>query len=62
MQSIKDVLMERDGMTSIEAEDLLEQAKEAYFDYIDEENDDAAENICEEYFNLEQDYLDDLFS
>lgn len=58
--SIKEVLMERDGMTSEEADELIEDAKEEL--RIRLENDDftGANNICEDYFGLEPDYVDEL--
>jgi len=58
MESIKEVLMRRDGMSKKEAEELIEIAR-------DEMNNRLAEgdmpyDICEEYFGLEPDYLDEL--
>lgn len=58
MYSIKKVLMERDGLTSDEADKLINQAKEDLEDRL--ALGDMPFNICEEYFGLEPDYLDDL--
>lgn len=60
MKSIKQILMERDEMSEEEAEDLIEEAKEALLEYLDDEDIFSAENICEEFFGLEPDYLDEL--
>lgn len=60
-ESIKMILMRRDGMTDFEADELIEEAKEAFFDYLNNGEQDLAENVCEEYFNLEPDYLDQLW-
>ncbi len=60
MESIKQVLMRRDGMTSDEADDLIAEAKEQLLGYLEEGNLEAAEDICAEYFGLEPDYLMEL--
>ena len=57
-KSIKEILMERDGLSEQEAEDLIEEAKEDMFDRLDQG--DMPVDICEEWFGLEPDYLDDL--
>lgn len=58
MRSIKQVLMERDGLTENEAEELITEAKETLEERIAVGED--AYNICEEYFGLEPDYIDEL--
>ena len=60
MKTIKQVLMERDGMLASEADELIEEAKNALFDYLDEGDQESAQDICEEYFGLEPDYLMEL--
>ena len=60
-ETIKEVLMWRDGMTSQEAIDLIDDAKEAFEEYLSEGDLDSAENICMEYFGLEKDYLDEFY-
>lgn len=58
MESLKEVLMRRDGMSSEEADDLINDCLE---DLIDRLNmGDLPFDICEEWFGLEPDYLDDL--
>jgi hypothetical protein len=60
MESIKQVLMRRDGMTADEAEVLIDEAKEVLAEYIENGEMDYAENICQDYFGLELDYLMEL--
>jgi hypothetical protein len=59
-KGIKEVLMERDGISETEAEQLIQEAQEALEDGLFSGDMDSAENICEEYFGLEPDFLDDL--
>jgi len=58
MKSIKQILMERDGMEAWEADDLIDQAKEDLNERL--ENDELPFDICQEWFGLEPDYLDEL--
>ena len=58
-KTIKQILMDRDGLTADEADNEISDAREALMEYL--ENDDpAAHDICEEFFGLEPDYLFDL--
>ncbi len=57
-KTIKQILMQRDNLTEIEAINCIEEAKEAFDNYIEEGDFHGAENICEEFFGLEPDYLD----
>ena len=59
-ETIKQILMHRDGMSADEADDLIEAAIEGMNDYLDDNNFMAAMDICEEYFGLEPDYLDEI--
>ena len=52
------VLMKRDRMTQKEAEDLISQAKTDLDERL--EQGETPEDICEEWFGLEPDYLMDL--
>jgi hypothetical protein len=54
MYSIKSVLMRRDGLTSDEADDMIEEARERIYS-----GDDPEEILLEE-FGLEPDYVFDL--
>jgi len=58
MDSIKKVLMERDGMSASEADELISLAKADLMDRLAEG--DMPFDICEEWFGLEPDYIDDL--
>lgn len=60
LQSIKTVLMNRDGMSEHEADDLISDAKQAINDYLDSGDMISAYDVCEEYFGLEPDYLDEI--
>ena len=58
MQSIKEVLMERDGMTADEADTEIESAREDLHNRL--ADDEMPFNICGELFGLEPDYLFEL--
>lgn len=60
MDSIKQVLMKRDGIDAVEAQALIDEAQEQIDSYIAEGDMDSAYNICQEYFGLEPDYLMEL--
>ena len=60
METIKQVLIRRDGISEQEADDLILEAREAMYEYIDDGEEEMAHNICEEYFGLEPDYLMEL--
>jgi len=57
-KSLKEVLMERDGMSEDEVDDLISEAHEDLMQRLDDGED--VSDLCEEYFGLEPDYLDDL--
>jgi hypothetical protein len=59
-ETIKQILMRRDEMTSQEADDLIEEAKGALQDYLAAGDVEGAEDICQEYFGLEPDYIFEL--
>lgn len=59
-KTIKQILMERDGMTAEEADELIAQAKAQLEEYLEEGDFAGYENICEEFFGLEPDFLDEL--
>jgi hypothetical protein len=60
METIKEVLMRRDGMSEAEADDLIDEAREQMYEYLEEGDEQAAEDICQEYFGLEPDYIMEL--
>ena len=53
-ESIKQILMRRDGMSAEDADELIEEAKEAVIEGQD------PEEVCAEYFGLEPDYIWEL--
>ena len=59
-QSIKEILINRDGLSVEEADQLIAEACETLQEYLTNNDSESAYNICEEYFNLEPDYLDEL--
>ena len=60
MESIKSILIRRDGMTEDEANSLIEDAKATLSLYLDAGDMSSAEDICAEFFGLEPDYLMEL--
>jgi len=60
MESIKQILMKRDGMSKQEAEELIDEAKDQLQEYLFNEEMSLAEDICAEFFGLEPDYIDEL--
>ncbi len=61
MNNIKQVLMQRDGMSAADANDLIREAKEQLQEYLENGEEYLAEDICAEFFGLEPDYLMELF-
>ena len=57
METIKEILMRRDRLQEPEATARVEEAREAFDEYLACGDIESAENICEEYFGLEPDYL-----
>lgn len=60
MKTIKEVLMERDGYSSEEAEDAIFDAKESLAEALEMGDIERAEDICAEHFGLEPDYVFEL--
>lgn len=58
MKTIKQILMERDGMTASEANEAIQACKDELEERLAEG--DMPYDICEEHFGLEPDYLDEL--
>mgnify|MGYP003625485237 FL=1 len=61
MESIKEVLITRDGMDPTDADDLIAQAQAEFNEHINNNELDLAENICQEWFGLEPDYVIEFF-
>ena len=60
METIKDILIRRDNMTPNDADKLILAAKKQLAAYLADGELDLAENICQEFFNLEPDYIYEL--
>lgn len=58
MESIKEVLMRRDNMSSEDADHLINQAREDMNDRLAEG--EMPDDICNEWFGLEPDYIFEL--
>ena len=58
MRDLKEVLIKRDGLTEEQACRSIDEARNELLDRL--ANGEYAFDICEEYFNLEPDYLEDL--
>jgi len=57
-ETIKEILMRRDEMTSDEADELIADAKEDLYRRLD--LGEMPDDICSEWFGLEPDYLMEL--
>ena len=55
---IKEVLMERDGLTSLEADELIQDCREDLEERLS--LGELPEDIMSEWFNLEPDFIFDL--
>jgi hypothetical protein len=59
-ESIKQILMRRDGVSSSTADEMIEAAMDDLQYYLSIDDQESAYNICQEHFGLEPDYLDEL--
>lgn len=57
METIKQILIQKDNMTSDAADAYIADAQQTFNYYLALGEIDCAENICQEYFGLEPDYL-----
>lgn len=58
-ETIKQILMRRDGLTSEQADQAIMEAKEELMLLLDD-NDPCAYDICQDHFGLEPDYIMEL--
>ena len=58
VDKIENVLMKRDGMTLQEARQLVSEAREEALERL--ADGEMPYDICEEYFGLEPDYIEEL--
>jgi hypothetical protein len=61
MESIKSILIKRDGMDPADADDLISQAQKDFNELVENGDLEEAENICYDWFGLEPDYLIEFF-
>ena len=57
---IKLILMERDDMTETDADELIKDAQDSLNRRLERGDMQGAEAVCEDWFGLEPDYLDEL--
>jgi hypothetical protein len=55
---IKSILMERDGLTSEEADKEIKDASNEFYERLG--NGESVEDFCGEMFGLEPDYIEEL--
>ena len=60
MKSIKQTLMDRDGITADHADELIAEAREDLEQLLDDGDMENAYEICADHFGLEPDYLYEL--
>ena len=60
VDSIKAVIMRRDGLSESEADRQIAEAREVFDQYLHDGDIEEAMNICETIFGLEPDYVDQL--
>jgi hypothetical protein len=58
MNSLKKILMERDGLTEEQAQEQINNAREELMNRLG--NGEMPFDFCEEEFGLEPDYLEDI--
>jgi len=60
MDTIKEILIRRDGLTDQEAKDQIDEARRRMYELADKGSLLEAMNICQQEFGLEPDYLIEL--
>ena len=60
MTELKKVIMKKYDWNEQEADSAIEEAKTALQEYLEDDNQESAFDICEEMFGLEPDYLFDI--
>jgi hypothetical protein len=60
MKTIKQTLMDRDGISADHADELISDARSELSEHLADGNFTAAEDICAIHFGLEPDYLMEL--
>ena len=57
---IKETIMNRDNITSDQADSLINEALDQFENYLVAGDEEGMSNICQEFFNLEPDYIDNI--
>ena len=57
-RTIKEIIMDRDGWSEQEADSLIEDARKDLYERLDQG--EMPFDLCEEWFGLEPDYLDEF--
>lgn len=60
METLKQTIMRRDRLSVEEADEQIADAKITLQQYLESGDNYLAEDICQEFFGLEQDYIMDL--
>lgn len=60
MGQILDHLMNDDGLSRAEAEAEIKAAQKQFYKYLERGDTESAHDICEEFFGLEPDYIEEL--
>ena len=60
MESIKEILVRRDGMTPQEAEEYIQSVAEEFRVAVEENDFDMAQDILQDSFSLEPDFIPDM--
>ena len=61
METIKEILMRRDGLSALEAGELIVEAKKDLQQRLEDEDQyDDPHEICSDWFGLEPDYIMEL--
>ena len=60
METLKQTIMRRDSLSVEEADEQIADAKITLQQYLEDGDNHLAEDICQEFFGLEPDYIMDL--
>jgi hypothetical protein len=61
MESIRNILIKRDGISPESVDELIREAQSAFDEYLAEGDQESAYEICQEFFGLEPDFVIEFF-
>jgi hypothetical protein len=61
MESIRNILIKRDGISPESVDELIREAQSAFDEYLSEGDEESAYEICQEFFGLEPDFVIEFF-